>query len=57
MKGIFWNSRGLKDLAKRRFLAEASIEHRLDFIALLETGRNNFLPQFLNNLSGGIDFN
>ena len=33
MKGIFWNSRDLKDLAKRRFLAEASIEHRLDFIA------------------------
>ena len=56
MKGIFWNSRGLKDLAKRRFLAEASIEHRLDFIALSETGRDNFSPQFLNTLSGGIDF-
>ena len=50
MKGIFWNSRGLKDLAKRRFLAEASIEHRLDFIALSETGRDNFSPQFLNTL-------
>ena len=39
-----------------RFLAEAFIEHRLDFIALSETGRDNFLPQFLNTLSGGIDF-
>ena len=57
MKGIFWNSRGLKDLAKRRFLADASIEHRLDFIALSETGRDNFAPQFLNTLSGGVDFN
>ena len=56
MKGIFWNSRGLKDLAKRRFLAEASLEHRLDFIALSETGRDNFAPQFLNTLSGGVDF-
>ena len=56
MKGIFWNSRGLKDLAKRRFLAEASLEHRLDFIALSRTGRNNFAPQFLNALSGGVDF-
>ena len=56
MKGIFWNSRGLRDLAKRRFLAEASVEHRLDFIALLETGRDNFAPQFLNSLSGGIAF-
>ena len=56
MRGIFWNSRGLKDLAKRRFLAEATIEHKLDFIALSETGRDNFSPQFLNTLSGGIDF-
>ena len=56
MKGIFWNSRSLKDLAKRRFLVEASVEHRLDFIALSETGRDNFAPQFLNTLSGGIDF-
>ena len=56
MKGIFWNSRGLKDLAKRRFLAEAAVEHRLDFIALSETGRDNFAPQFLSTLSGGIDF-
>ena len=52
MKGIFWNSRGLKDLAKRTFLAEVSLEHRLDFIALSKTGRDNFVPQFLNTLSG-----
>src|SRR3990170_2801652 len=56
MKGIFWNSRGLADLAKRRFLSDASLEHKLDFIALLETGRKNFTSQFLDTLSGGIDF-
>ena len=56
MKGIFWNCGGLKDLAKRRFLADASIEHKLDFIALSETGRDNFTPQFLSTLSGGVDF-
>ena len=44
MKGIFWNSRGLKDLAKRRFLAETSLEQKLDFVALSETGRDNFAP-------------
>ena len=54
MRGIFWNSRGLKDLAKRRFLAEASLEHHLDSIALSETGRGNFSPQFLSTLSGGL---
>ena len=53
MRGIFWNSRGLKDLAKRRFLADASLEHHLDFIALYETGRGNFTPHFLSTLSGG----
>ena len=39
----FWNSRGLADLAKKRFLVETSIEDKLDFIALLETGIDNFV--------------
>ena len=56
MKGIFWNSRGLRDLAKRRFLADAAREHMLDFVALLETGCDNFTPQFLGTISGGLDF-
>lgn len=56
MRGIFWNSRGLRDLAKTRFLADATIEHKLDFIAIMETGRDNFTPQFLNSLSAGVDF-
>ena len=56
MKEIFWNSRGLADLAKRRFLVETTIEQPLDFIALLETRRDNFTSQFLEPLSGGIDF-
>lgn len=56
MRGIFWNSRGLRDLAKRRFLAEATLEHHLDFIALMETGRDNFTSQFLSSLSAGVDF-
>ena len=56
MKGIFWNSRGLADLAKRRFLAETMIEQKIDFIALLETRRDNFTSQSLGNLSEGIDF-
>ena len=43
-------------MAKKRFLAEAAIEEKLDFIALLETGRDNFTSQFLGSLTGGIDF-
>ena len=56
MKGIFWNSRGLADLAKRRFLRDTSLEQKLDFMALLETGRDNFTSQFLNTISGGTEF-
>lgn len=56
MKGMFWNSRGLRDLAKIRFLAETTLHHSLDFIALMETGRDNFTSQFLNSLSGGVEF-
>src|SRR3990170_605605 len=43
-------------LVKQRFLADASIEHKLDFIALSETGRDNFTSQFLGTLLGGVDF-
>jgi hypothetical protein len=56
MRGIFWNSRGLSDLAKTRFLNDASKEHNLDFIALLETCKNDFSQAALDNLSGGKKF-
>ena len=38
MKGVFWNSRGLTDLAKHRYLAEMVREEQINFIALSETG-------------------
>lgn len=41
MKGIFWNSRGLLDLAKYWYVAENIKEHNLDFVALLETRKND----------------
>ena len=56
MKGLFWNSRGLKDLAKSRFLSEISKEQKLDFIALLETGKNNFSDSWLKKICRGRDF-
>jgi hypothetical protein len=53
---LFWNSRGLSDFAKTRFLRESSIEHDLTFIALLETGKQDFSQGSLNNFSGGKNF-
>ena len=34
MKGVFWNCRGLRDLAKHTFLHDVAEDNRLDFIAL-----------------------
>jgi len=31
MKGVFWNSRGLTDLAKHRYLAEMVREEQINF--------------------------
>jgi exonuclease III len=42
MKGVFWNSNGLRDQVKPRFLFDSVKEHLLDFIALLETKRLDF---------------
>jgi hypothetical protein len=55
MRGIFWNSRGLSDLAKTRFLRETSKEQNLVFIALLEIGKD-FSQVSLNNFSGERNF-
>ena len=56
MKGVFWNSRGLADLAKHRFLAELVKEEQINFIALSETGRVSFPHHVLKNLCAGHDF-
>lgn len=55
MKGIFWNSRGLRDLAKFRFLSDITKEQKLDFIALLETCKRDFSNACLKNICGGKD--
>jgi hypothetical protein len=53
MKDVFWNSNGLRDLAKQRFLFEATREKHLDFIAILESKRNDFTMQELSHLCAG----
>jgi hypothetical protein len=56
MKGSFWNSDGFWDTAKHLPVKETIREHKLDFFAILETGRDNFSAPFLNHISGGEDF-
>jgi hypothetical protein len=56
MKGVFWNSRVLADLAKHRFLAQLVKEELLNFIDLSETGRESFPDHVLKNLCAGRYF-
>ena len=56
MKDLFWNSRDLSDLAKFRYIYDAVKENRLDFIAVMETGKHDMSKTNLAQLSGGSDF-
>jgi hypothetical protein len=56
MKGLYWNSRGLLDLAKHRYIADAIKERNLDFVAIMESGKQDMQRANLSQLSGGADF-
>jgi hypothetical protein len=56
MKGMFWNSRGLSDLAKHRYIADAIKERNMDFVAIMESGKQGMQRVNLNRLLGGADF-
>src|SRR6266498_3338974 len=56
LRGMTWNPEGFRDPAKHLFVQESIREYRLDFIALLETGRSNFAIPFLKHLACGLDF-
>ena len=56
MKGVFWNSRGLTDFAKHRYLSEMVKEEQINLIALLKIGRDDFSDATLKNFCGGRDF-
>ncbi|KAJ1265191.1 hypothetical protein BS78_08G060300, partial [Paspalum vaginatum] len=56
LKGFYWNSRGLSDLAKYPNIAEAIRNHNLDFVAVMEIGKRDMSKSNFARLSGGADF-
>ena len=56
MRGLFWNSRGLSDLAKFRYISDAVNEFNLDFIGVMETGKQDMSQSNLSRLTGGAEF-
>ena len=47
MKGFYWNSRVLSDLAKYRYISDVIRDRNLDFAAVMETGNKICLDQIL----------
>jgi hypothetical protein len=56
MNGMFRNSRDLRELAKHSHIDDCCKDYNLDFISISETGKRDYSQNFLNRLSGGIDF-
>jgi hypothetical protein len=56
MLGCFWNGEGFRDPAKHLFVRETIRDYKLDFFAILETGRADFSVLFLRNIAGSADF-
>ena len=56
MKGMIWNSDGFGDTAKHLAVKEFVKENKLDFVAIIETGRSSFATPFLKFLARDLDF-
>jgi hypothetical protein len=53
---IFWNSNGLRDQAKPRFLFDSVKGYQLDFIALLEAKTSDFNTNALSHFCANKNF-
>jgi exonuclease III len=56
MKGIIWNIRGLNQPGSKLCLEQLIRDHRLDFVGVQETKKEDFSPVFLKNLSCPVNF-
>lgn len=56
MKGVLWNARGLGKDPKKRYVRKMITGHKLDFIGILETIKQNYTKNELHNLCGGRNF-
>lgn len=53
MKGLFWNIRGMGNIEKTGHLQDLIRDHKLNFVAILETVKHDFSTELLNKLSSG----
>jgi exonuclease III len=56
MKGIIWNIRGLNQPGRKLCLEQLIRDHRLDFVGVQETKKEDFSLVFLKILSCPVNF-
>ena len=56
MIGGIWNIRGTGKPSRKQALADFIRNHKLEFIGIQETKKMVFTSQFLNFISGPVDF-
>lgn len=56
MKGLFWNIRGMGDHDKIKHLNDLIKEHKVDFIGIQETVKQDFTAKDLDLIGGGGKF-
>jgi hypothetical protein len=56
MKDIFWNIRGLNNPGMKNSLVRLIRSNTMDFVGVVETKKDSFLPSFLDSFRGNIQF-
>ena len=51
---FIWNGRGLGDFEKQHFIKNAIAEHRLNFVRVQETRKEDFSNCWLEGISGKL---
>ena len=57
LNGFIWNPRGVGDKSKRYFIKETTDKHKVDFIGLQETIKQDFTDAMLLSIGGDSMFN
>jgi hypothetical protein len=56
ISGLTWNSRGTGEESKKSYIRQNIKDHKLDFVGIQETVRQEYPTKFLKEISGGSEF-
>jgi hypothetical protein len=56
ISGFTWNSRGTREENKKSYIKQNIKDHKLDFVGIQETVRQDYPTKFLKEISGESEF-